>query len=149
MKTLSHSQADTEKLALKIAENLKVKDVVLLWGALGAGKSVFARALIRAVMNDPHLEVPSPTFSLVQTYQSPRGSLYHYDLYRIENAEEIFELGWEDSLSDGINIIEWPERLSGFLPNHALNIRLKSLGDEMNIREIIIEDNRKNEKPHE
>ena len=122
MQVISRGEKDTEKLAMELAAKLAARDVVLLSGDLGAGKTVFARALIRALSNDPHLDVPSPTFTLVQTYDTPRGTVWHFDLYRIESAEEIYELGWEDALSDGIVIVEWPQRLGSLAPPDALAV---------------------------
>ena len=142
MQTLYKSRSETEALAAQIAKDIKRGDIVLLRGNLGAGKSVFARALIRAVMNTPGLEVPSPTFTLVQIYESPRGLLYHYDLYRLKDAEEIFELGWEEALSDGITIAEWPERLGVHIPPRALDIEIKALDNNPSHREILIHDTR-------
>lgn len=118
MTILSHSENDTIAAAAKLAGELKPGALVLLRGSLGSGKTVFARSLIRALSGDKDLEVPSPTFTLVQTYDSARGQIWHFDLYRLKSAQEIYELGWEEALSD-IVIVEWPERLAGLrLPAH-------------------------------
>lgn len=82
------------------------------------GKSVFARALIRELTVQPDLEVPSPTFTLVQTYDTIKGPLWHFDLYRIKAPEDVYELGWEDALSEGIVLVEWPSRLNSTLAPH-------------------------------
>ncbi|MCB1562634.1 MAG: tRNA (adenosine(37)-N6)-threonylcarbamoyltransferase complex ATPase subunit type 1 TsaE [Alphaproteobacteria bacterium] len=119
-----------EAAAQRLAGYLENGDIVLLHGPLGAGKSVFARALIRTLSGDPALEVPSPTFTLVQYYESEKGPLWHYDLYRIEDYEEILPLGWEDSLADGITIVEWPERLGPLKPLHALDIHIHPVQDK-------------------
>lgn len=108
----SYSEKNTITAATDLAKQIKNGDILLFEGPLGAGKSVFARALIRALCANPDLEVPSPTFTLVQYYDSNKGPLYHFDLYRIEDTEEIFEIGWEEALSDGILLIEWPNRLN-------------------------------------
>ena len=126
MTIITRSEQETEDLARKLAKKLAAGDVVQLSGDLGAGKTVFARALIRALMNDPALDVPSPTFTLVQTYDTPRGTIWHFDLYRIENEEDIYELGWEDALADGIVIIEWPERLRSLAPPHAIGVTFQT-----------------------
>ncbi len=126
MQIISRGENDTEKLAQELAVKLSAGDVVLLSGDLGAGKTVFARALIRALSNDPHLDVPSPTFTLAQTYDTPRGTIWHFDLYRIEDEEEIYELGWEDALSEGIVLVEWPERLGSLAPPDALAVTFRT-----------------------
>jgi tRNA threonylcarbamoyl adenosine modification protein YjeE len=122
MQIISRSEHDTENFAVQIASSLSGGEVLLLSGELGAGKSVFARALIRALKGDPTLEVPSPTFTLVQTYDTPRGLVWHFDLYRIEDPEEIYEIGWEEALAGGIVIIEWPQRLGALIPHRTVGI---------------------------
>lgn len=137
METVSHSEKETADFAARVAETLAPGTVLLLSGPLGAGKSVFARALIRALAHDPALEVPSPTFTLVQTYDTPRGSVWHFDLYRLESSEEIFEIGWDEALSaGGIVLAEWPERLGTFVPPHARRVVFSGDGEN---RHIIIE----------
>ncbi len=111
MEFFSHSEEETIGLAGTVAKTLRSGDVLLLEGDLGAGKSVFARALIRALSGEPELEVPSPTFTLVQTYDTRAGAVWHFDLYRIKDSNEIWELGWEDALDGGIVLVEWPSRL--------------------------------------
>ena len=103
-------EAATLRFAEDVAMALKQGDLVLLNGDLGAGKTTFARALIRAAAADPHLEVPSPTFTLVQSYPNlPFGQLAHMDLYRLEDPGELQELGLDESISDGVVLVEWPE----------------------------------------
>lgn len=125
----SASEADTQAEAARVAAAMKGGDVLLLEGDLGAGKTVFARALIRALAGDSGLEVPSPTFTLVQTYDTPRGIVWHFDLYRLEEPEEIYEIGWEEALAGGIVIVEWPERLAGRLPENCGKIRFENTGE--------------------
>jgi len=108
----------TERLGATLAERLRVGDVVGLKGELGAGKTTLARAIIRAAAGDRELIVPSPTFTLVEVYETPRGSFWHFDLYRLEAAEQVYELGWEEALAEGIALVEWPERLGKLLPKH-------------------------------
>jgi tRNA threonylcarbamoyladenosine biosynthesis protein TsaE len=108
--------------AVRLAYYLDRGDCVALYGDLGAGKSSFARAIIRE-LSGPQ-DVPSPTFTLVQVYETPKGHLAHFDLYRIKHAEEVFELGWDEA-HNGIVLVEWPERLGGLLSHTALAIHLE------------------------
>jgi tRNA threonylcarbamoyladenosine biosynthesis protein TsaE len=136
MEFLSYNEQDTISLAEKMAKTLRPGDVVLLDGDLGAGKSVFARALIRVLSGEPELEVPSPTFTLAQAYDTPAGPVWHFDLYRIKDPEEILELGWEDALAEGIVLVEWPSRLdSSLVPTRHLALHL-TIGLEPNARII-------------
>ena len=119
METLtSRSDDDTARLAARLAAGLRFDRprLLLLQGPLGAGKTLFARALIRALCSNPALEVPSPTFTLVQTYDMPAGTLWHFDLYRLERPEDVYELGWEEALSAPLCLVEWPERLGSLCP---------------------------------
>src|SRR5215472_10460770 len=121
MPAFSMSLADetaTAKLGATLAERLKPGDVVGLKGELGSGKTTLARAILRAAAGDPALIVPSPTFTLVEVYDTPHGPYWHFDLYRLEEPEQVFELGWEEALAEGIALIEWPERLGPLLPKH-------------------------------
>jgi len=114
------SQRLAELLALKVGPG----DVIALRGQLGAGKTTLARALIGALMRDGVAEVPSPTFSLHQTYVTPRLTISHFDFYRLSSAEEARELGFEDALQEGAVIIEWPERAATLLPESRFDIAL-------------------------
>ena len=122
------NEVATESLGATLAVRLKRGDVVGLRGDLGTGKTTLARAIIRAAADDPDLIVPSPTFTLVETYDTPRGPFWHFDLYRLETPEQVFELGWEDALAEGIVLIEWPERLGPLMPKH-LSVALEVDGD--------------------
>lgn len=124
MEILSKSEDETAKAARDFAEQLKGRTIILLYGNLGMGKSVFCRALIKALCRDETLEVPSPTFTLLQQYTSNKGIIWHYDLYRLSDPSEIYELGWEEALEDGIILVEWPERLSALLPKTHTSITL-------------------------
>ncbi len=117
--------AATRALAARLAQALRPGDVVLLEGPLGAGKSEFARALLRAATADPDLEVPSPSFTLVQHYDLPGhlGPAWHFDLYRLHGPEEVTELGWEEA-RQGVALVEWPDRLGPLAPEGALRIAL-------------------------
>ena len=115
--------AATEALAARLAPLLRPGDAVLLDGPLGAGKSAFARALLRAAAGDAALEVPSPTFTLVQSYDLPGGPAHHFDLYRLSGPAGLTELGWDEA-REGIVLVEWPERLGSQAPRDALRIHL-------------------------
>jgi tRNA threonylcarbamoyladenosine biosynthesis protein TsaE len=111
----------TRALAARVAARARIGDVVGLAGALGAGKTTFARFFIFARAGR-ELEVPSPTFSLVQPYALAEATVWHFDLYRIGAPDEALELGIEDAFVEGISLIEWPERLGHFLPDDRLDI---------------------------
>ncbi|MEJ2120036.1 MAG: tRNA (adenosine(37)-N6)-threonylcarbamoyltransferase complex ATPase subunit type 1 TsaE [Alphaproteobacteria bacterium] len=119
----SEAEASTIALAARIAAVAEAGDVVALQGPLGAGKTVFARGFIRA-LTTPTEEVPSPTFTLVQVYEGDACPIHHFDLYRIESADELYELGIEEALSDGITLIEWPERARGFENERWLTVQI-------------------------
>lgn len=116
-------ESATVRLANRIAKMARVGDVIALSGQLGVGKTRLARAFIGALMNEAE-EVPSPTFTLVQTYDTGAGAVWHFDLYRLDRPAEVLELGFEDALAEGISLIEWPERLQGMLPRDRLDIAL-------------------------
>jgi tRNA threonylcarbamoyladenosine biosynthesis protein TsaE len=116
-------EAATAALAARVGSLLRPGDVVALRGDLGAGKTSFARALIQS-LGDPDDEVPSPTFTLVQTYETPVGSIWHFDLYRLSGADEVIELGWDEVRADGIALVEWPDRLGSLLPADRLDIQI-------------------------
>jgi tRNA threonylcarbamoyladenosine biosynthesis protein TsaE len=118
---LSDEEA-TAALAARIAALARPGDVIALEGELGAGKTTFARAFIRARGNTE--EVPSPTFTLVQLYEIGDVPIWHFDLYRLRDPEEAWELGIEDAFRDGISLIEWPHRLGNLLPSRRLRITL-------------------------
>lgn len=125
---LPNEQA-TEALGATLAARLKPGDVVGLKGDLGAGKTTLARAIIRAAAADPDLIVLSPTFTLVEVYDTPRGAYWHFDLYRLDDPEQVYELGWEEARAEGIVLVEWPERLGRLLPQH-LSVTLELVSDD-------------------
>src|SRR6266568_70355 len=114
----------TRKLMIDIASALKPGDTVTLSGDLGAGKTTFVRALIRYLAGNEAIEVPSPTFTLMQGYDLPRFPLVHADLYRLSGAAELSELGFDDLPENAVVLIEWPDRAAGFLPPDRLDIAL-------------------------
>lgn len=118
-------EAATAALAARLAPLLRPGDLVALGGDLGAGKTAFARALINALPGAPE-EVPSPTFTLVQLYERGDLSVWHFDLYRLDRADEVWELGLEEALAEGVSLVEWPERLGPQLPRDRLEIALRA-----------------------
>jgi tRNA threonylcarbamoyladenosine biosynthesis protein TsaE len=116
------SMAATEVLGTQIAGALQVGDAVALEGDLGAGKTTLARAILRALGVTE--DVPSPTFTLVQYYETQKLNVRHYDLYRIERPADVEELGLEEALDDGAALIEWPERALAWLPKDRLHVAL-------------------------
>jgi tRNA threonylcarbamoyl adenosine modification protein YjeE len=121
-------ESATRALAEDVAAAVRPGDVIALRGSLGVGKTTFARAFIRAVADDSRLEVPSPTFTLVQTYETPRFVVAHFDLYRLSGPDELDEIGLSDSAGDGVVLVEWPERAGGRLPENRLDIVLEMNG---------------------
>ncbi len=122
---LSQNADDTAELALKLGNSLRAPAVICLEGPVGSGKTHFARALIQSILIEPE-DVPSPTFTLVQEYDSKLGAVWHSDLYRITSEEEIEELGLIDAFNTAICLIEWPEKLGTLKPQDALTLRFSS-----------------------
>jgi tRNA threonylcarbamoyladenosine biosynthesis protein TsaE len=116
-------EADTARLGAAIAAELKRHEAVCLSGPLGAGKSTLARALIQALAG-ADTEAPSPTFTLVQTYETPGFPVAHFDLYRLAGPDDVRELGLDEALDDGAAVIEWPQRLGHHLPADRLDVEL-------------------------
>lgn len=120
--------AATGALGARLAAQLAPGDVVCLSGNLGAGKTTLARGVIGAWTGGQE-EAPSPTYTLVQTYEGPRGELWHVDLYRLKRPDDAWELGLEDAFAAAATLIEWPERLEGQLPRDRLDIALTPVGE--------------------
>jgi tRNA threonylcarbamoyladenosine biosynthesis protein TsaE len=115
--------AATERLGAQLSALARPGDAILLDGPLGVGKTALARSFLRTATGDPALEVPSPSFTLVQTYDSRLGRVHHFDLWRIEGPGALAELGWEEALGDVV-LVEWPDRLGEWRPMHALTAEL-------------------------
>ena len=118
--------AATEALAARLAPLMRARDVVLLVGDLGAGKTTFARYLLQylGVVG----EIPSPTFTLVQSYDGRDFPLYHFDLYRLKEPPEIEEIGFDEACSEGAVLVEWPEKASGYMPRETLTLTFQMDG---------------------
>ena len=121
-------EAATDALAQRIAPHLLRGDCFLLEGAIGAGKTAFSRALIRARLGRME-DVPSPTFTLVQEYEDPEGDIWHCDLCRLTHPDEAFELGLDDAFEHAICLIEWPDRLGSDQPTNASRLTFEALAN--------------------
>lgn len=130
---ITNNEDETKELAKNFAKIAKRRDVFALKGTLGVGKSVFSRAFIQELTGAN--EVPSPTFTLVQSYPYGDDEIYHFDLYRLKYPQEIFELGIEEAIYNGICLIEWPEKAGGLLPKDIFEINI-TLQDDKRTFEI-------------
>ncbi len=119
-------ETQTQALAERLAALLHPGDTLLLSGPIGTGKSFFARAVIRSRLGNPQEEVPSPTFTLVQSYEDDTSEIWHCDLYRLTNPFEIVELGLDDAMGRAICMIEWPDRLGDAAPADALTLEFEA-----------------------
>jgi len=122
------SPEETGDLARRIGAALRPGATLLLDGGVGAGKTHFARALIQSLLLSPE-DVPSPTFTLVQTYDGRSGEIWHADLYRLSSPDEVVELGLEEAFETAICLIEWPDRLGELAPPDALTLRFVADGE--------------------
>ncbi|MEM7007177.1 MAG: tRNA (adenosine(37)-N6)-threonylcarbamoyltransferase complex ATPase subunit type 1 TsaE [Pseudomonadota bacterium] len=121
LKFFLKDEAATLAFGEAIAPILKVGDMVALYGGLGAGKTTLARGLLQTLCGP--IDVPSPTYTLVQTYEAQNFLLWHFDLYRLESAEDLEELAWQETV-DGVALVEWPERAGNKMPSWRLDIIL-------------------------
>ena len=129
---------ETEQFAKKLGACLERGDTIFLKGTLGAGKTALARSLIESLMGS-EVDVPSPTFTLVQVYETSHLSLWHFDLYRLTSSDEVWELGLEEALSEGASLIEWPERLGQFAISHLLILTLTPVLEHPEMRHVTLE----------
>ena len=120
------AEPDTPDIGRKLARLARRGDVFALYGTLGMGKSVLARAFVQELCGSG--EVPSPTFTLLQTYEAPEFDIYHFDLYRLKSADEIFEIGVEDALYSGVCLIEWPDKMAPYLPRDIFKLEIVPCG---------------------
>lgn len=131
------SPEETAALALKLGAALRPSDVLLLDGAIGSGKTHFARALIQSLMLQPE-DVPSPTFTLVQVYDTQVGEVWHSDLYRLTSIDEIEELGLTEAFDAAICLIEWPNKLGPLTPPSALLMEFRADSAEPDTRHLTL-----------
>jgi tRNA threonylcarbamoyl adenosine modification protein YjeE len=135
----ARDEASTVALANDVASLVRPGDLVTLTGDLGSGKTTFARALIRALVGDPALEAPSPTFTLMQVYEAPDYKIVHADLYRIEKSTELTDLGWEDIVEDALVLVEWPEHASDLFAGDRLEVGLAyDVAGDAGVRKITL-----------
>ena len=134
------SEDDTKNLAVRFADIAKKGDVFALYGTLGVGKSFFSRHFIQHLTDV--LDVPSPTFTLVQCYEAVNFEIFHYDMYRLKSPDEAYELGIEESFFNGVNLVEWPEKIQSLLPRNIWKITIDIKGN-IRIFNIEVSDNEK------
>lgn len=124
---ISLTEQDTITVAERLARQVHIGDVIALYGTLGMGKTVFCRGFVRTFM--PLQEVPSPTFTLLQVYETVSFPIYHFDMYRLKTPDEAYEIGIEDAFAEGVSLIEWPEKIGTLLPKKHISVRLEADGD--------------------
>lgn len=140
-KIISNSEHETKLIGKKIAENLKKGDVVVLTGELGSGKTKFTEGVLQFFGLDN--EISSPTFTIVNEYSNDKTTIYHFDVYRLEDEDEFFAIGGEEYFEKGICLIEWGELIENALPKKYIKIEFNRLFEDDDKREIIIEEIRK------
>lgn len=120
----SNSPNDTEMIAKALAKKLKQSDVICLRGDLGVGKTAFVQGLVKGLgVTEP---ISSPTFTIVNCYTGGKMPIYHFDVYRIEDSDEMYEIGFDEYVyGDGVTVIEWPDNIADILPDNAYNITIE------------------------
>ena len=121
-------EKETAETAIAIAKIISYPCVLCLNGQLGAGKTAFSRALIRHILGNDQETVPSPTYTLVQTYDND--AIWHFDLYRLDHPDQLYDIGWEEALTSKLCLIEWPEQLGNLKPKNTVNITIDVLQDD-------------------
>ena len=144
MEFICNTEEDTVRLGQKLSSIAKKGDVFALYGTLGMGKSVFSRAFVKSLTSAN--EVPSPTFTLVQTYEAETFDIYHYDLYRLKSAEEIWELNIEEAFVSAVCLIEWPEKMGAYLPRDCFKVKISALSSDARRFEIEVTSQEKQER---
>lgn len=135
MNYISKSVSDTNKIASEFVKTIKKGDIVLLVGDLGAGKTAFVKGVVKALGGDEE-QVTSPTFTMVNEYSLENFDIYHFDLYRLNDPNELYNIGFEEYFyGDGVCFIEWPERASDFFDKSAKVVQIRKIGESE--REII------------
>ncbi len=134
----SQSPDQTARLAELIGAHVGPGDCLLLKGSVGAGKTHFSRHLIRSLMLVPE-DVPSPTFTLIQTYETTAGEVWHADLYRLSALEELEELGLQDAFENAVCLVEWPELLGPLTPSTALHLEFQPDAEDEDTRRITLD----------
>lgn len=133
-----NSEAETARFAAGLGAILRPGDTVLLEGDIGAGKTFLARALIQSLQDRPE-DVPSPTFTLVQTYETRAGEVWHSDLYRVGSTDELEELGLFDAFETAICLVEWPDRLGEQAPRDSLHLKMTADPYDIDRRRVTLE----------
>ena len=141
-KFISNNEDDTKKIAYKLASKLKTGDVVLLIGDLGAGKTKFVEGFL-SFWNLQN-EISSPTFTIVNEYKTNNTNIYHFDVYRLENQDEFYEIGGQEYFENGISLIEWGNLIEDIIPKDYLKISFEKDLNNPNLRTITFESNSEN-----
>ena len=138
MEYVTHSREETEALGEKLAQALRPGTLIAFTGDLGAGKTAFVSGMARALGVEDR--VTSPTFTIVNEYEGGRLPLFHFDMYRLDSADELFHIGWEDYLArGGVCAVEWSERIAGALPPGTVTVTISRCPENDDWRQITIE----------
>lgn len=125
-----YTLSETEQLAFDISKQVRPSTPILLYGDLGSGKTTFSRFLIRKLIKTELIDIPSPTFNIINVYEADHTVLWHCDLYRIKIIDEIFELGLIDAINQYTTIIEWPEKIEPYLPQKNISLSFKIIDEQ-------------------
>ena len=134
---ISHNENETKKLAVQIASKLNIGDIIVLTGELGSGKTKFTEGFLSYFNLDK--EISSPTFTIVNEYKNEDISIFHFDVYRLEDVDEFYAIGGDEYFNSGISIIEWGELLENILPADYIKITINKDLENENYRKIIVE----------